>query len=193
MLGVQVRIRPESVGLLIIHLLNRKFELALSISSAAFPDPHGTLFALLSAGGFWNDTHYDSLVYKADAMVGDDTSRHAICRQAVDQAPWIPLGVDNTAVLSSPRAHGLNADPGRDRCQRLVAGLRPVIRPPASQTGGCPIQGIRRAGGRIGGALSKCAKRSYSKWPGDICSARNGRPLRSSIHHLPATFGYGNQ
>ena len=114
-LGVQVRIRPESIGLLITHLINRKFELALSISPAAFPDPHGTLFALLSASGFWNDTHFDSLVYKADAMVGDDTSRYAIYRQAeqyaVDQAPWIPLGVDNTAVLISPRVHGLIAVP----------------------------------------------------------------------------------
>ena len=114
-LGVQVRIRPESVGLLITHLINRKFELALSIHPATFPDPHGTLFALLSASGFWNDTHYDSLVYKADAMVGDDTSRYAIYRQAeqyaVDQAPWIPLGVADTALLVSPRVHGLIAVP----------------------------------------------------------------------------------
>lgn len=114
-LGVQVRIRPESIGLLITHLINRKFDVALSISPATFPDPHGTLFALLSASGFWNDTHYDSLVYKADTMVGDDASRYTIYRQAeqyaVEQAPWIPLGVDNTALLISPRVHGLIAVP----------------------------------------------------------------------------------
>lgn len=112
-LGVQVRIKPTDLQVLINAQISRAFDLALSENFATYPDPHAFLFALQSSSGLWSNPQFDALTNKADAITGNDALRYRLYQQAesvaAEQAPWIPLDVVRQGVLIAGRIHGLTA------------------------------------------------------------------------------------
>jgi len=97
-------------------LTARTYQLGIIPSSADYPDPQDFLSLALRSGspgnnGGYSNPAFDRLVDRADTLVGRQAERLRLYQQAegmaIQDAAWIPLSNDRSAVLIRPGVMGM--------------------------------------------------------------------------------------
>lgn len=123
--GIEVELKPLSMAAFFDKVQSRRqAQMGINSWSQDYPDPSNFLDILLNGNritetecqncAFFSHPEFNQLIAQAGQSM-DSTRRTSLFRQAeklaMEQAPWVPLIFQRTAILRHPRVHGDVGDP----------------------------------------------------------------------------------